>query len=538
MSPLLQGFNPLPIKPESTPQESTEAVSANAGPVETIPSQPVPPPNQAGNQPVQGPALGQPPTENGEEVPPHPLDGTPLPNVWIYAGEAYDLTEFIKKHPGGEFFIGRTKNRDITTIVNIFHRNPEKVKRVLKKYALNRQARPEDVHPKYNAPAFLFNDSFNGWEDTPKFKFEDEHLLNQVRKRLEQPEMRQKVAQMDRAFDFVSVLLVIAYVLVQFLRLGFSQYMPAYLFVGLMVMLRLSLSGVGHYLIHRPQTKLNKLFSNVFDINYVPMTFVVADGHSLMHHPYTQSEVDIKKNVFTFMLELPRAYRVPVHTVHKIGHVLTGMFARSIEILILSIKCGVEDMYGSWGRGLPHFIGVFGMRFLLLGELILFCLYGDWGVWLAQFTLTLWLSTFMIVVSHDFEEETEIDLSEPDWGLLQIKNSYDLTMIGNKYIDCFLSAGLSPHRVHHVLPYQRSGFANLVSEAIVREEAEKLGVIWLEPKNFWVDRLPSMVKHYLFSPSRMAQDRGFGLLKEHFHPQALAVTADYLVKGFAGIGSI
>ncbi len=520
-----------------------------------------PPTNQGGRQPSAPPAgsdanhLATAPqlapesgelTPDGEAPPPHPLDGTPLPNIWIYEGDAYDLTEFIKKHPGGEFFIGRTKNRDITTIVNIFHRNPERVKKVLKKYALGRRARPEDVHPKYNAPAFLFTEGFNGWRDTPKYNFQtSDHLLNVIRKQLNEPEMKQKVAKMDFAFDVVSVLIVIAYFLIQVLRLGLPQVMPMPVFIFLMTTIRVSLSGVGHYLIHRPQTGWNKLFANIFDINYVPMAFVVADGHSLMHHPFTQSDVDIKRNVFTAMLELPRYYRIPIHTVHKLGHVMTGMFARTIEVFILAVKCGVEDMYGSWRRGLPHFIGTFGMRVLLAGELALFWWYGDLAAWMGQFILTLWISTFMIVASHDFEEEeTQIernpdqDLSTVDWAVLQIQNSYDLTMVGNKYIDCFLSAGLSPHRVHHVLPHQKSGFANIISEDIVRSEAEKFDVAWLPSKNFFLDRLPILAQYYLFTPSRLAHESRFGLFREHFHPQALMATADYVIKGFAGIGSI
>jgi hypothetical protein len=493
------------------------------------------PPNQAGEKPAEKP-------EDESELPPPPLDGTPLPNVWIYDGEAYDLTEFIAKHPGGQFFIGRTKNRDITAIVNIFHRNPERVKKVLKKYSLNRPAEQKDLHPKCNAPAFLFNVGFNSWRDTPRYDFTRKgQLLNRIKARLNKPEMRQKVDRMDFWFNVVSVLLVTAYFLLQGLRLSFAQYIPLGLFIPLMAMLRISLSGVGHYLIHRPQIGLNKVFANVFDINYVPLTLVVTDGHSLLHHPYTQSDVDIKKNVFTFMLELPRYYRVPIHTIHKIGHVVTGMFVRVIEIFNLSIKAGFKDMYGSWQLGLPHFVGTFGMRFLLLGELILFALNGDWVAWLGQFFVTLWISTFMIVASHDFEEEKTTEKrnwAEEDWAVLQIEGSYDLTMIGNKYIDCFLSAGLSPHRVHHVLPFQKSGFANIISEDIVREEAEKFGVEWVQPKNFFRDRLPLLVDLYLATPSRMAQDKNYGLLKEHFHPEAFKTTVDYLVKGFTGVGSI
>jgi hypothetical protein len=497
--------------------------------------------NQAGNQPSVPPE-----DENGGDPPPPPPDGTPLPNIWIYEGKAYDLTEFISKHPGGQFFIGRTKNRDITTIVNIFHRNPERVQKVLGKYALDQDARPEHIHPKYNAPAFLFKEGFNGWQHTPKFNFDNKNqLLYQIKARVNKPEMMKQIAQIDYLFNAISFILVIAYLLIQGLRLTSTVYMPLYLFVPLMVMLRISLAGVGHYLIHRPQVGWNKIFANVFDINYVPLTMVVTDGHSLMHHPFTETEVDIKQNVFTFMLELPRLYRVPIHTIHKIGHVITGMWARTIELAILTMKAGVKEIYGSWQLGLPHFVGTFALRFILLFELILFWVQGDLVAWLLQFAITMWISTFMIVASHDFEDtSTDIksrsdeDWAKEDWAVLQIQNSYDLTIFGNKYLDCFLSAGLSPHRVHHVLPQQKSGFANIISEEIVREEAAKFNVPWLSSKNFFLDRLPVLIKYYLGAPSRMAHENNWGLLKEHFHPKSLRTTIEYLVKGFTGIGSI
>lgn len=267
------------------------------------------PHNQGGVSPFMPPPL---PGDN--EPPPHPPDGTPLPNVWIYEGEAYDLTEFIAKHPGGQFFIGRTKNRDITTIVNIFHPNPERVKKVLQKYSLGQQGRPEHIHPKYNAPPFLFKEHFNGWRDTPRYDFRNpEQLLNKIKARVYSPEFKQKVARMDFLFNVISICLFLIYFVVQGLYLEARQYMPIYLFVPLIAMLRIALAGVGHYLIHRPQVGLNKVFANIFDINYVPLALVVTDGHTLLHHPFTQTDVDIKKNVFTFMLELPRFYLSLIH---------------------------------------------------------------------------------------------------------------------------------------------------------------------------------------------------------------------------------
>ena len=106
------------------------------------------------------------PEEGGSGRPPGPPAGPP-PDVWVYKGRAYDLSDWIAKHPGGAFFIGRTKNRDITSIIQAYHKNVEGIERLLERYALDRDATPQDVHPKCNAPEFLFKEDFNSWRDTP-----------------------------------------------------------------------------------------------------------------------------------------------------------------------------------------------------------------------------------------------------------------------------------------------------------------------------------------------------------------------------------
>lgn len=411
-----------------------------------------------------------------------PPDGPPpISNVWVYNGKAYDLSDWISKHPGGEFFIGRTKNRDITSIIGSYHKNPEGIGKLIERYSLDRVALPEDIHPKANAPDFLFTEGFDSWRDTPKYRFDNkDDLLHQVKKRLKEPELAARIKRMDRAFNIVVALLAISYFAVQGLRLFERSWMPLPVFVIAMVLLRSSLAGFGHYAIHRAQKGMNKIYTNAFDFNYVALAFVTADGHALLHHPHTQSEVDIKKNVFTMMTRIPRLYRMPIHTIHKFGHTVTGMTIRLLDVCRLTRKVGIKDMYGTWGGALPHFIGSFGVRFLLLGELIAFIIMGDFWAWALQFVISLWISTFLVVASHDFEEEVEeIEVDTEDWGINQIEQAYDLKVIGNRYVDCFLSAGLSSHRVHHVLPYQRSGFANIATEDVLREEAAKFGVEWL-----------------------------------------------------------
>ncbi|WP_336082381.1 cytochrome b5 domain-containing protein [Nocardia sp. SSK8] len=482
------------------------------------------------------------PDEEERELPPPPGPGgrPPVNNVWVYNGRAYDLSDWISKHPGGEFFIGRTKNRDITSIIGSYHRDPEKIARMIERYALDRAATPEDIHPKNNAPDFLFKEGFNSWDDTPKYKFDDKNdLLHKIKARIKEPELAARLKRMDRMFDIVVAFLIFAYFAVQGLRLWDTSWMPLPVFVIAMVLLRSSLAGFGHYAIHRAQKGWNKYAVNAFDMNYVALSFVTADGHALLHHPHTQSEVDIKKNVFTMMMQVPRLYRVPIHTVHKFGHLLTGMIIRLLDVCRLTRKVGIKDMYGTWGGALPHFIGSFGVRFLLVAEVVVFTLAGDFWAWALQFVITLWISTFMVVASHDFEVPTEeLHTETEDWAVNQLEQAYDLTVVGNKYVDCFLSAGLSSHRVHHVLPFQRSGFANIATEDVVREESAKFGVEWLPAKSFFGDRFPKLCRTYLLAPSREAQDNRWGIVREHCAPTALKTCVTYTVQGFTGIGTV
>ncbi|WP_407818222.1 hypothetical protein, partial [Staphylococcus aureus] len=92
------------------------------------------------------------------------------------------------------------------------------------------------------------------------------------------------------------------------------------------------------------------------------------------------------------------------------------------------------------------------IRAWIVVEFVACLVTGHIVAWLVQFVITLWFNTFLVVASHDFEESTTEEelaaIPEPlrnDWAAQQIVLSYDLTIVGNRWIDLFLSAGLSPH---------------------------------------------------------------------------------------------
>jgi hypothetical protein len=74
---------------------------------------------------------------------------------------------------------------------------------------------------------------------------------------------------------------------------------------------------------------------------------------------------------------------------------------------------------------------------------------------------------FLIVSSHDFDLDAAKADPTSDWGTFQIGISTDIAVTGNVYVDSYLTAGLGCHRVHHLLPGQKSGFSNGATLPIV-----------------------------------------------------------------------
>jgi len=468
-----------------------------------------------------------------------PYTGTVLPGdrpFWIVDGRAYDFTEWMGRHPGGAIWFAQTEGRDISALIHTYHREPARLQKILAKYLIEelagqdvrpklvapfrlseRNMRPKlavpterDILPKLGVPPFLLPPEFNAPDDLPKLDYRDEgSLLAAIRQRVNAKFSKQALRKYDRAFDAVTWIIAAAHVAT--LALLIAHIIPAWAFVIIMVVTRTALAGSGHYGLHRKWKPGHPglampLGKALFDLNYVGTSLIGTDGHVLLHHPYLGSGADVKKTFFDGMLRLHPVLRIPGYTLHKLGICLTGLPLRGREITKF------ERHRPSPGSDRPFIRDPIRADFWLIRAWIVFefalCLATGYIVaWLVQFFLTLWFNTFLVVASHDFEEpNSEAELAvipgplRDDWAARQICLSYDLSVVGNRWIDLFVSAGLSPHRVHHVLPYQGSGFANLVSEDAVREVCAEVGIAWERPRNLILDRFPAVIKHYLTCP--------------------------------------
>ena len=496
-----------------------------------------------------------------------PYTGTTLPQgtpFWIVDGRAYDFTEWMGRHPGGATWFRQTEGRDISALLHTYHREPARLQKILAKYEIEelvgKNVRPritvpprisdshprisdsrprasenppppsetpppssenppriteKDILPKLGVPPFLLAPDFDARRDLPRLDYSDEgSLLAEIRGKVNDRFSKKALRKYDRAFDAVTWAIAIAHVAT--LALLIAKVIPGWAFVVIMVVTRTALAGAGHYHLHRKWRRQNQRRSfslpigkALFDINYVGTSLIGTDGHVLLHHPYLGSGADVKKTFFDSMLRLHPLLRIPGYTLHKLGICLTGLPLRAREIAKFERP---KDAQG--GAQFPPDAArtdFWIIRAWIVVEFALCLATGHIVAWLVQFFITLWFNTFLVVASHDFEESaTEEELAripEPlrnDWAAHQICLSYDMSVVGNRWIDLFLSAGLSPHRVHHVLPWQGSGFANLASEATVREVCAEVGIAWERPRSLIFQRFPIVIKHYLLCPARPA----------------------------------
>jgi len=85
---------------------------------------------------------------------------------------------------------------------------------------------------------------------------------------------------------------------------------------------------MGHYHSHRKKDGIVNWGEALFDIQYVGTAIIAFDGHAMIHHMQTNSTADVKRTVFTGVVDIPRLWRVPAETLRRIGHIFTGVFVR------------------------------------------------------------------------------------------------------------------------------------------------------------------------------------------------------------------
>jgi len=466
-----------------------------------------------------------------------PFTGTSLPRgtpFWIVDGVAYDFSAWMKRHPGGAIWFRYSQGRDISAIFHVYHRDPERLRKILVKYRIDGFGE-KDVLPKMGIPPFLLAPDFDASKDIPKLELDGEGtLLNALRGNVASKLSEKVLCRYDLAFDMAMLLIALAHA-TTLLAIA-TGWLAAWACVFVFLITRTALAGAGHYYVHRKKrdgggNTVPQLGQALFDINYVGTCLTAMDGHVLLHHGHMGTGADVKRTFFDGMLRLHPLLRIPGYTLHKLGMSIIGVVIRGFEITFFERDQGIFRL------------DFWFIRIWLLVELAVCVASGHLLAWLAQFCLCLWFNTFLVLSSHGFEDQDDAARIAKlparlrnDWAARHICLSYDLCIVGNRWVDVLLTAGLSPHRVHHVLPAQRSGFANIASESAVRESCIEAGIDWERPRNVLTERIPAVIKHYLLAPPKRRQSPASPSASPSWLARELGEFTRYCFDGWRGLG--
>lgn len=153
----------------------------------------------------------------------------------------------------------------------------------------------------------------------------------------------------------------------------YYQVLPQWLMVIIFCITRTALAAVGHYHNHRKKDGISDWGDSLFDMQYVGVSIIAADGHSQIHHSQTNSQADVKKTVFTGVIELPRIWRVPAETIKKFGHLFSGVVLRWLSIPFIDKE--------SYRIPILKQAGIGFVRALLLAELAFSWYTGHFTLW-------------------------------------------------------------------------------------------------------------------------------------------------------------
>lgn len=88
--------------------------------------------------------------------------------------------------------------------MHAYHTNPEKQSKILERYLVNVPAE-EATDPSLNVPRFILPEKFDARKDTLQFDWGNKNsFLEQVREKLNTPEMKKKIKRADLMFDFIA----------------------------------------------------------------------------------------------------------------------------------------------------------------------------------------------------------------------------------------------------------------------------------------------------------------------------------------------
>lgn len=388
-------------------------------------------------------------------------------SVWKIHGKSYDLTPFMKYHPGGDEILRQTKGiEDATPLFESYHSMASDTKyeyiiETLKKYDLNEE---------FTEPLYTFQD--NGIYCILKKKVRD--ALNGNIKA--PPYYWLKVIMLN-------VLYLISYSYGLFSTTWYQSILCAV--VAGMVNMSMGfciMHDASHYAIFKNNAWLNQFVSFIYSRTLFWTGGLWLTHHVIHHHGFTG---DPKRDPDTRHF-LPF---IKKHSAQKKSLLSQVKYMFLIIFIFPSLLFGQSIIYHiTWPlKGNVWRLKYSGTTMDKIGNLIFYIAHLGFLIYLNWiFTIAFILNTNIwyainILPDHDMiQTYHNEDLDKKDWGEMQIINSGNF----GGPLWCFFFGGINYQIEHHLFPQIHHSYYPKISD-IIKAECEKNSIPYVHSSNVY-----------------------------------------------------
>ena len=411
--------------------------------------------------------------------------GAPMKQrLWYIGHTAYDLTEWLARHPGGRDALLQAEGSDCTELFRTYHLKGAPTAALLARYAV--EADPNDPRQVASLLGAHFTFAEGGFYQT---------MRERVRAYFRESGLPTEASRRVQVASVVVVLVAIA--------LNYPAFVlgSVWAALGLGLLKGLAAAGPGHSMSHFSVFRRGRWNTLVFRLAspfLVSNPAIWSAAHIQSHHIHTLTATDLQDHYPVKRVQPALAHR-PWHRGQHVYAWLIYMFGlplwavqdltRSVGSLFTGLHAGVRFSLAqrientvviavniAFSVALPFF-------FLPAGRALVVCL-------VTNVVASLFV-TIQISVNHEVPE-TQGHVSEDvpiDWGVHQVLTSHNYAV--GSAAALHLSGGLNMQIEHHLFPGVHYTHYPAISR-LVRATCDEFGLPYHRSRSIW----EAMAKHY------------------------------------------